>query len=233
MIYIGYDSDAEYARAQQLATQFNFVIDQIALPRLQVSKNFLSLIDNQISPVWVDLNSQTWQHRRNAGKQQGLIRAIKPKPGMHIIDATAGWGRDGAIMASFGADVTMLERQSFMAALLMDGLDRAKIESRQKLNLNLIYTDAHTYLQALQPDDYPDVIYIDPMHPTRQKSSLVKKDLQLLQKLIGPDEDVVGFIELAKSRTRGRVVVKWPQHQTALLTARASVPGKTIRFDIY
>src|SRR5205085_421253 len=115
-----------------------------------------------------------WQKRRDAGKQQGLVRACKPKCGMRIIDATAGWGRDAAVLASFGAEVIMLERHPVMAALLSDALASSKSEFPKKgLNLRLHTLDAFAYLQALSLTDCPDIIYMDPMHPTRVKSALV------------------------------------------------------------
>ena len=182
-------------------------------------------------PLSVDFSRQTVQKRRDAGKKQGLVRACKPTQGMRIIDATAGWGRDAAVLASFGAVVLMLERQPMMAALLADGL--ARHSSNENFKLSLLYTDAKHYLMTLAEADYPDVIYIDPMHPTRQKSALVKKDMQALQQLIGSDDDVSALLQLAMKRTSNRVVVKWPQRLPALLNPDLSVRGKTVRFDIY
>ena len=71
------------------------------------------------------------------------------------------------------------------------------------------------------------------MHPTRQKSALVKKDMQALQQLLGADDDVCALLALAIKRAKHRVVVKWPQRLPALLDPDLSVPGKTVRFDIY
>jgi len=85
----------------------------------------------------------------------------------------------------------------------------------------------------LSTGHYPDVIYIDPMHPNRQKAALVKKDLQVLQQLIGADEDVLALIHLATTRALQKVVVKWPQQLPALLKPCTSITGKTVRFDIY
>ena len=73
-------------------------------------ENVLQLQVSGQRPMAANFSVSTWQHRRDAGRSQILIKAIKPKPGMTIIDATAGWGRDAAILASFGAKVIMLER---------------------------------------------------------------------------------------------------------------------------
>ena len=207
------------------------MIDNPVLPRLAETGDKLVLLSEGFSPLFVDFNSISVQKRRDEGKQQGLVRACKPVKGMRILDATAGWGRDAAVLASFGAEVLMLERQPMMAALLADGLSRLPPET--PLKLSLLHVDAKQHLQTLSEEQYPDVIYIDPMHPVRQKSALVKKDMQVLQHLIGADNDVLALIQLAITRALHRVIVKWPQRLPALLQPDASIAGKTVRFDIY
>ncbi|WBV72116.1 class I SAM-dependent methyltransferase [Legionella pneumophila] len=142
-------------------------------------------------------------------------------------------GKDAAILATFGADVLMLERHPVMAALLTDALSRRNEADIQKMCLSLIASDAISFLHSLQEKDYPDIIYIDPMHPERNKSALVKKEMQVLQQLIGTDHDAMELIELSLSHVKSRVVVKWPQKVKPLLPPDASIDGKTVRFDIY
>jgi 16S rRNA (guanine1516-N2)-methyltransferase len=198
-------------------------------PILHQTPDKLTLKTSKFSLLFADFTKATWQKRKAEGKKQGLIRACKPKPGLKIIDATAGWGRDAALLGAFGAQVLMLERNPIMAALLREALHRKDDD----LDLSLIETDACSYLSSLRPEDYPDVVYIDPMHPERQKSALVKKELQVLQELIGPDLDARSLIECALAHVRGKVVVKWPQKQEPLLKPHSSIEGKTVRFDVY
>ena len=231
LVPIGFENESLQARALAIAEQYHLLVDNQTLPRLCVTEEQLVLLMPHFSPLSVDFSTDAWKKRRDAGKQQGLIRACKPKPGLRILDATAGWGRDAAILASFGATVVMLERQPIMAALLADGLARMPKEAPLPLSLTLV--DAMDYLQVMDVDDYPDVIYLDPMHPSRQKSALVKKDMQALQELIGADDDVVAVIQEARRRVRQRVVVKWPQRLAPVLPSSSSITGKTIRFDSY
>lgn len=228
---IGFETSERLEYAKALSEQFNLILDNMQLPRLSVTADKLVLISDEFSPLFVDFNNDAIQKRREEGKKQGLIRACKPVAGMKIIDATAGWGRDAAILASFGAEVLMLERTPMMAALLADGL--ARLTPDNALNLVLVHADTKHYLAHLSEVEYPDVIYIDPMHPVRQKSALVKKDMQILQHLIGADEDVVELIAIAVRRVKQRVVVKWPQRVAALVQPNFSIEGKTVRFDIY
>lgn len=71
------------------------------------------------------------------------------------------------------------------------------------------------------------------MHPERSKSALVKKEMQVLQQLIGVDYDAMELIKRSLSHVKSRVVVKWPQKVKPLLPPDASIDGKTVRFDIY
>lgn len=191
----------------------------------------LAFVCDDFNPLYVDFNASNIKKRHQEGKKQGLVRACKPSKGMRIIDATAGWGRDAAILASFGAEVLMLERHPIMAALLKDGLNRLQPTSR--LKLSLIEINAIDYLKTLLSHQYPDVIYIDPMHPERQKSAKVKKDMQCLQSLVKPDLDVESLIQQATHCVKDRVVVKWPAHTKPLLSPQFSIDGKTVRFDVY
>jgi len=230
LIPIGFTEDDLLTRVNILAKRYHFVVNNEQLPRLNLTAERLELLMDGFSPLFVDFNGSTLQRRREAGKQQDLIRACKPVPGLKIFDITAGWGRDAALLASFGADVLMLERQPIMAALLDDALQRLANEA---LSLRLLHVEATTYLHHLHAEDCPDVIYIDPMHPERQKSALVKKDMQALQRLFGPDDDAKTLIELALHHAKKRVVVKWPQRLPALVKPTQSFAGKTVRFDRY
>lgn len=230
---VGYEHEGLHNKAKALAEQLNFYLEKDANLCLYVSETGLSLKMPGFSPIFAEFSAAFWSKRKSEGKKQGLVRACKPTAGLKIIDATAGWGRDSAILASFGAEVLMLERHPVIASLVLDGLLRRSDEDQQQLNLKFLAEDAHSYLSSLDEQNYPDVIYIDPMHPERNKSALVKKEMQALQQLIGPDEDAQRLIQLALQRTKQKVVVKWPQKTKPLLPAHAAVEGKTVRFDIY
>ena len=66
--------------------------------------------------------------RFGGGRGQNLARAAGLKPGVnpHIIDATAGLGRDAFLLASLGAKVTLIERSPIMYDLLKEGMERAR-----------------------------------------------------------------------------------------------------------
>lgn len=230
---IGYEHDNLYTKAKAIAEQLNFTLDKEASSCLFVGEDKVLLKILGFSPIYAEFSKAFWQKRCSEGKKQGLVRACKPHKGLKVIDATAGWGRDSAILAGFGAEVLMIERHPVMAILLEDALLRRKEIDCQQMCLSLYSGNAFTFLSLLEKQDYPDIIYIDPMHPQRIKSALVKKEMQVLHHMIGEDVDALELVQLAKTKVKQRVIVKWPQKQKPLLPADLSIEGKTVRFDIY
>ena len=173
--------------------------------------------------------------------RQALGRAVgvSTKPGMHVIDATAGMGRDGLIIAQLGCRVLMLERSDVIACLLNDGLLRAQKAPQLRRviqqRITLKQTDAVPFLQALSKDYFPDVIYLDPMHPQRKKSALVKKEMRVFRDIVGEDEDADLLLDCALQRATKRVVVKRPRRGESLPgpPPHHRILGKSIRYDVY
>ncbi|MFA0173170.1 class I SAM-dependent methyltransferase, partial [Vibrio splendidus] len=84
---------------------------------------------------------------------------------------TAGLGRDAFVLASLGCKVQMVERHPVVAALLDDGLQRAKkdpdIGGWVSERMKLIHASSHDALDKLSNDpnfEQPDVVYLDPMY---------------------------------------------------------------------
>lgn len=129
----------------------------------------------------------------------------------------------------------MLERDPMMAALLQDGLTRwsACVPAEEHSKLSLVFSEATHYLTQLTV--LPDVIYLDPMYPVRHKSARVKKEMQILQEIMGYQQDVDVLFELALSKAKKRVVVKRPLKGDYLggVQADCQFLGKHTRFDVY
>jgi len=111
--------------------------------------------------------------------------------------------------------VTLVERSPIVAALVKDGIERASlnIEFTNIINTGFILhnQDALDYIQAIEDNDKPDVIYLDPMYPEKKKSASVKKNMQMLQKLLGHDLDTDEVLSAALLKADKRVVVKRPK----------------------
>ena len=109
-------------------------------------------------------------------------------------------------------------------------------ENKSNKNVSdVIYPDV-IYLDPMYPDRiYPDVIYLDPMYPDRKKSASVKKNMQILQLLLGKDEDTSELLDIALQVAKKRVVVKRPKGADNLSVIKPTyqVASKKTRYDIY
>ncbi len=185
------------------------------------------------------LSNKSRKRMARAGKRELLIKAVSignrlPKM---VLDATAGMGGDGFLLAAAGCTVTLCEQNRYMAALLEDGLRRAARDADMKKvceNIRLLPVDAKKYIQKVK--ESPEIIYLDPMFPPRSKSARVKHELALLQKLVGHSEDDTARLFAASwARLPKKIVVKRPVKSPPLCSVRPeySLKGNTIRFDVY
>ena len=194
--------------------------------------------DAKLAPVCVDFQSDKLKYRQQfgGGRQQPLARALGLKKGVKpmVVDATAGLGRDAFIMATLGCDVTMVERNTLIHALLDDGLRRlTNTNSLLARQLHLYSEDSCSWLKNCEQP--VDIIYLDPMYPHRNKSALVKKEMRVLRSLVGDDLDVPALLETALSIARKRVVVKRPKTAPPItsLTPSHCIESRNTRYDVY
>ncbi|MFU2510128.1 class I SAM-dependent methyltransferase [Pseudoalteromonas sp. ASV78] len=195
----------------------------------------------KLGAINVDFVTGAVAHRRKfgGGKGQSIAKAVGLNKGATpvVLDATAGLGRDGFVLASLGCKVILHERHPVVAALLYDGLQRAyndaEIGPWMQQNMSLVFGSSHTLLA--QCDSMPDVVYLDPMFPHREKSALVKKEMRVFQDLVGADNDADGLLEFAYPLASKRVVVKRPDYAPFLNNQTPSMQIKTKknRFDVY
>ena len=178
-------------------------------------------------------------HRVTNGRLQHemLVRAAKSdKPGRKAIDATAGMGEDAFLLAAQGYEVTLFEQNPVIVVLLKDALRRAKKHPVLKdiaSRMNLVQDNSVEGMSKLL--DPVDVIYLDPMFPARQKSSLINKKLQLIQKLEPPCSEETDLFYAAISASPSKIIVKRPLKSEFLAGRKPSytLNGKAIRYDCY
>lgn len=192
------------------------------------------------TPLIVDFIGGAVGHRFRAGegRRQDLAKAAGFSSGVtpEIVDATAGLGRDAFLLASLGARVTLIERSETMHALLAEGLERARAQggryAETVARMTLIYGDSRTLLEQLRPQ----VILIDPMHPPREKSALVKKEMRQIREIVGTDPDSAELMRVALEAAQNRVVLKWPLRAEPMPGVRApshQIMGKSTRYDVF
>ncbi|MBF0427539.1 MAG: class I SAM-dependent methyltransferase [Magnetococcales bacterium] len=189
-------------------------------------------------PAYVDFSTIIARLRRQEGLKQPLARAAGLKNGIrpNILDATPGLGRDAFVLAALGSVITMVERSRVTFALLADGMRRASEAGLPEAGrMTLCQGDSVDFMAKIETNQRPDVIYLDPMHPERTKSALVKKEMRLLREVVGDDPDGDSLLKTALALATQRVVVKRPRLGAPLagMTPHAVVTGKSVRYDLY
>ena len=161
---------------------------------------------------------------------------LKPGRPLAIVDATAGLGRDAFLLATLGAEVTLIERAPAVHALLFDAIAALAASSPAHAviaaRMRLVAGDARELLPRLAAD----VVTVDPMHPARRGSALVKAEMRRLRALVGDDPDSAALIAAALASCAPRVVLKWPLRAPPPAGVPApshSLQGKTVRYDVF
>ena len=166
-----------------------------------------------------------------------LVKAAKIKNAdapLTAIDATAGLGEDSFFLAAAGFHVTLYERNPIIYALLRDALERAARDPRLAdiaAHMTAVHGDSITAMAQAEPS--PDVVLLDPMFPARQKSALVKKKLQMIQKLEFPCLDEREMMLAAMQARPKKLIIKRPPKGPHLAGIKPdhSIEGKAVRFD--
>ena len=234
-------------KAQHLAAQLN--IEYVSTDNtthtylLILTPDHLALqktSDKKTKPFYIDFLAGKIRYRCQQAslRKELLAKALgaSPRDALSIVDATAGLGRDSFILATLGFEVTLIERSPIIHALLNDALTRAKLAPETATaaeRLHLVHADAITWLQA--PKNNPDIVYLDPMFPEKQKSAANKKEMVILQDLLGKDLDADVLFETALTCGARRIVVKRPRLAENIANRKPnfSMLGKSSRFDVY
>jgi 16S rRNA (guanine1516-N2)-methyltransferase len=185
-------------------------------------------------PLYVDFQQSRYQLKNLSLRHELLAKAVGVKKNSlpKICDLTAGFGQDAYLLYCLGCEVQLVERSPVIAALLKDGLIRAGC------SMDLYVGEAKDYLTQLlfKTQHFPDVIYMDPIFPEKNKTALSQKSARILRAIAGKDEDAESIFELALITAKKRVVVKRPLYAESISAAHKAdilFKGKSIRFDVY
>ena len=192
------DRQEVLARGKDLANRLRIALIKGAnqQPREAVSlvltDDHLELADAETRPgkgVMVDWRDFLGRGKAGLSKRQPLARAIG-RDSRTVLDATAGLGRDAAMLAALGYEVAAVERSPIVFALLEDGFRRAMDDPimRETLGgrLRIMHGEASEVLERREPK--PDAVLIDPMYPPRRKTSaLASKPIRMVRAVVGPD----------------------------------------------
>ena len=242
-ISISYSSlefkESAYNLAQSLSLPLS-ELNQAEIQLVLTPQHIEIRTPNLGKPIFIDFEQGKTAHRRQfgGGRGQALAKAIGLKKGATptVIDATAGFGQDAFVLANLGCQIILLERNPLIATLLENALQRAQDNPEISdiiHRMTLQHVNSIDYLKELK--QAPDVIYIDPMYPSRDKSALVKKEMRLLHELAGPDIDSEHLLSVARKVALKRVVIKRPKSALFIDDQKpdTSIESKNTRYDIY
>jgi 16S rRNA (guanine1516-N2)-methyltransferase len=195
-------------------------------------------VPSRLSPIDFVRGPVGYRFSHGGGRKQALAKAagFSGSSNPLIVDATAGLGRDAFVLASLGSHVTLIERSAKVYALLKEAMEAAssadpKIAEAMS-RMTLLYGDAKDLLPTLNAD----VVIVDPMHPPRRNTALVKQEMRWLREQVGDDLDVGELMQVALSVATKRVVLKLPARADILAGIRKpshQIIGKSTRFDVY
>ncbi len=198
-----------------------------------------SNLDQALGAVRVNFDNAALNRRsKDLLSHQNLIKAVglKQKQKLNVLDAMTGLGSDAFLLACAGCRVTMLERNEIVFSLLRDGLFRGSKglpETRAAVaEMMLLKGD---FLEKNDELDNFDVLYIDPMFPSKRNTARSKKPMYLLQQLLGEAQEETDLLSLALSKARDRVVVKRAKRSPNYNNRKPDInfKGTSSRYDVY
>lgn len=178
--------------------------------------------------AWVCLSDLD---RRAVGKTElaracGVVGRAQTSGRLRVLDAMAGWGLDGVLLARLGCSVVMVERHPLLHALLEDFVRRAgPVDAAVRLG------DGYDWLDG---SEHYAVVYLDPMFPQRRKRSLPGKRMQYLADLgVAVQRPLDQWLDAARAVATGRVVLKRRLHDPVIPSPDWQIRGRAIRYDVY
>lgn len=191
--------------------------------------------------IKVSADWQSYQSRIvKAGKNSELLLKIsKLNREMRVIDGTAGFGIDGLILASTGANVTLIEQNPILFLLLKtEQRKMCQNKNWQKLmnRIHIMYGDSSNILKNI---DKADLIYLDPMFPNDSYKGAVNKNMQILHDIVAPPtlDDEQNLLKNANNalNENGKIIIKRPKSAPffANISPIDSMANDVIRFDEY
>lgn len=213
---------------------------QASSPEVRIQTDALGvaieLVDMQLRFHHSFISGAIARRARQAG--QLLLKACNNRQrNIHtVLDLTAGWGVDGYILARHGKDVTLLEQNELVQAIVAFSLQRLTTDPQEgelAQRLKIINAGALGYLNGLGEQRY-DCIYLDPMFAAHKSGAKPAKEMQILQALTD-NTAIESCFELALGYARRRVVVKRAAKAPPLTSLEPDMVhrAKSIRFDVY
>ncbi len=217
--------------------EYNTRLANIGLALEQTAEG-LKLTDGELS-IMADFREMLPRLKQSNLQREMLVKAARIKGQempQTLVDATAGFGEDSLILAAAGFQVRLYEFDEIIAVLLQDCMERANEIPELKdavSRMELVCGDSVAGMKELSYK--PDIVLLDPMFPARQKSALIKKKFQLIQRLESPCSTEADLLDAAIAADPKRIVIKRPLKGPYLADRKPSysLEGKAIRYDCF
>lgn len=182
-------------------------------------------------PLRIDLDGQEIQRRAAQGKKSLLARALGFKGGdYHVVDMTAGLGRDAATCARLGMTVDAYERNPLIYALLEDAWQASSVPLKNRLKIHFGKASARQWQAG-------DATLYDPMYPVEsgKKGAAPSLEIQRLREWIGTDDDVDTTFDALRAMPPKRLAVKRPPRGQRVRLAKPHVEFSSgrVHWEVY
>ncbi len=169
----------------------------------------------------------------NCSRRQPLGRAVG-RESVRVVDATAGLAGDTVLLACMGYHVVAIERSPVLAAVIADGLARARDVAGFAEMVNRIELRVGDARELFSSISEIDAVYVDPMFPPKRRASaLPPKSVQVIRAIVGDDIDSTELVAAAQRAAR-RVAVKRPKYASPLAGEPShTIESKLVRYDVY
>ena len=234
------DKNANIEKAKNIAERLNIEIITNNKEKfdilLSMDESGLALVSDNMK-LYGDFSKSIKRIKQNNLQKEMLIHAVKikgEKEKLIAIDATAGLGEDSILLAAYGYNVELYEKNPIISELLKDAMERAEKISELKDIIGRMKVHNEDSIIAMQNLKYkPDIILLDPMFPERTKSALIKKKFQILHKIENPCSDENEMLSSAIKANPKKLVIKRPLKGEYLAGVKPdySLKGSSIRYD--
>ena len=234
------DKNANIEKAKKIAERLNIEIITNNKEKfdilLSMDESGLALVSDNMK-LYGDFSKSIKRIKQNNLQKEMLIHAVKikgEKEKLIAIDATAGLGEDSILLAAYGYNVELYEKNPIISELLKDAMERAEKISELKDIIGRMKVHNEDSIIAMQNLKYkPDIILLDPMFPERTKSALIKKKFQILHKIENPCSDENEMLSSAIKANPKKLVIKRPLKGEYLAGVKPdySLKGSSIRYD--
>lgn len=234
------DKNANIEKAKNIAERLNIEIITSNKENydilLSMDESGLALVSDNMK-LYGDFSKSIKRIKQNNLQKEMLIHAVKikgEKENLIAIDATAGLGEDSILLAAYGYNVELYEKNPIISELLKDAMERAEKISELKDIIGRMKVHNEDSIIAMQNLKYkPDIILLDPMFPERTKSALIKKKFQILHKIENPCSDENEMLSSAIKANPKKLVIKRPLKGEYLAGVKPdySLKGSSIRYD--